>query len=233
MQKKSRLFTLNSVPFILALVITSMPLTLTFLDKSGSFRKAGELNEADFAANINTMIAWAFVYLAAMIAFLAHPIKLLRVVAREPLIIFFLIIAGFSAARDQFPLRAAIVWGSFFFIILVAFLAAQEYRNNPLIFFRTVLFVLSVALVLELILALWYPTLVIDSNGRWCVWHDNPNALGKETFIVFVISLFFFLYEKNGSGIYLDFFLPFVKDILTQGRRLRIHTCLFFLKSHP
>lgn len=182
---KTSYYYLRTIPFILALLCASLPLTLGFLDRGQSFVAATEVDKNTLNRNYFVLIGWISAYLLALMVWFKSPRTSSLALRRSISIIIFMCLATFSFFWSEFPLRTLTTAFSFGGILLISSVAAPTFAAAPGLLVRQVAVVLGITQFINLLFVFAFPKWGIAPDGRWTGWLGNPNALGVEAFCCF------------------------------------------------
>lgn len=182
------------LPFLMSLIMTSLPLTLGFLDRSAGFIEAGDLDSEAIERNLFVLIGWGATYVCALFVVMLRAKVTMRAWLREPWLIMLTLLVLVSSAWDLFPWRSLVTGASFVMGIIIAMLAAPVYAQRPLLLIKMVFIVIGVSQIINYCIVVVFPDWGLDVDGRWTGWQGNANALGREALIAIWASLVLILF---------------------------------------
>lgn len=101
-----------------------------------------------------------------------------------------------SALWSAFPMQVIVTWVHFTGFFFIGVTAAMAFRKNEEFFFRTLFYVSSISIVVQLLIVVLYPMRGIEESGRWMGLTPHPNSLGVIALIA-IWSSVSYLYCKN------------------------------------
>lgn len=185
----------SALPFLMALIISSLPLTLAFLNPRAGFVDARDIDSEAIERNLFVLIGWGATYVCTLFVVMSRAKMTVRALLREPWLIILIILVLVSAAWDLFPWRSLATGVSFAISIVIAMLAATAYARSPLSLIKIVLIVVGISQIISIGFAVAIPEWGLDIVGRWTGWQGNANSLGREALIAIWASLILLLFD--------------------------------------